>query len=91
MSREAVETLMDRWMDDSAFRTAMRRDPEGTVRESGADLDADEWAALRNVDWNLSDEQLRSRARQFLNRAITGKGMSHEQGSGGDTDGPVDE
>jgi hypothetical protein len=39
----------------------MRADLEGTVKRSGVELDADEWAALRNVDWSLSDEQLQAR------------------------------
>ncbi len=62
MSREAVETLLDRWMNEPGFRTEMRRDPEGTVQRSGAELDGDEWAALRTVDWNLPDEELQTRA-----------------------------
>ena len=65
MSREAVETLMDRWMNEPAFRTAMRQDPEGTVKRTGVALDADEWAALRSVDWNLSDEELKARASKY--------------------------
>lgn len=47
MSREGIETLMDRWTNDPAFRTQMRADPEGTVRTAGVSLDAEEWAALR--------------------------------------------
>ncbi len=64
MSREAIETLMDRWMNEPTFREAMRRDPEGTVSGMGMgiDLDADEWAALRAIDWNLPDEALQERA-----------------------------
>jgi hypothetical protein len=62
MSRETIEQLIDRWMDDPAFRAAVREDPEGTVRSSGLELDEDEWAALRSVDWSLSDEELTVRA-----------------------------
>ena len=36
----------------------MRRDPEGTVRDSGMDLDPEEWAALRAVNWRASDQEL---------------------------------
>lgn len=61
MSREAIGKLVDRWINDPVFRQQMRADPEGTVKRSDAQLDADEWAALRNVDWQLSDEQLQSR------------------------------
>ena len=62
MSRESIEELVDRWMDDQAFRNAIRQDPEAAVREAGLELDADEWAAVRRIDWSLSDEELTSRA-----------------------------
>ncbi len=64
MSREAIEALMDRWMNEPTFREAMRRDPEETVNSMGMgiDLDADEWAALRAINWNLPDEALHGRA-----------------------------
>jgi predicted ribosomally synthesized peptide with nif11-like leader len=62
MSREAIEQLIDRWMDDPEFRAAVRQDPEGTVRATGLELTQDELAALRAVDWNLSDEELTARA-----------------------------
>ncbi len=66
MSREAIGKLVDRWINDPGFRQQMRADPEGTVKRSDAQLDADEWAALRNVDWQLSDEQLQSRINKAL-------------------------
>lgn len=53
---------MDRWMNEPAFRDQLRNDPEGTVQRSGVKLDADELAALRSVDWSLSDEELKARA-----------------------------
>lgn len=62
MSREVLEGLLDRWMDDAAFRAAVRQDPEAAVRATGVELDEDEWAAIRAVDWSLSDEELSSRA-----------------------------
>ena len=61
MSRETVEKLMDRWINEPAFRTEMRKDPEAAVHSSGMELDQDEWAALRSVDWNLPDTELQSR------------------------------
>lgn len=63
MSRDAVETLVDRWLNDLAFRAQVRRDPAEAIRATGVHLDADEWAALRNVDWNLSDDELALQAR----------------------------
>ena len=65
MSREAIEELIDRWLDDPAFRAAVRQDPEGAVRATGLELDADEWAALQAVDWSLSDEELAARASKY--------------------------
>lgn len=63
MSRQAVETLVDRWLNDSTFRERVRQDPEGTIRGTGVHLDPDEWAALRSVDWRRSDEDLALQAR----------------------------
>ncbi|HMS40831.1 MAG TPA: Os1348 family NHLP clan protein [Pyrinomonadaceae bacterium] len=62
MSRQAVETLMDKWMNDTNFRDELRTDAEGTIKATGFDLDADEWAAVRNMDFSQSDEELMSRA-----------------------------
>ncbi len=62
MSRQAVEQLMDRWMNEPNFRDEIRRNPEGTVRRMNLELDEDEWAALRNMDWTLPDEELQARA-----------------------------
>ena len=62
MAREAIEQLLDRWTNEPAFREQMRADPEGAVRESGVELDEDEWAALRSADWDLTDEELAERA-----------------------------
>ena len=61
MSRAAVENLIDRWMNEPDFRAALRPDAEAAVRPSGADLSAEEWDALRRIDWSLPDEELQSR------------------------------
>jgi len=61
MSRAAVETLIDRWMNEPDFRAALRQDAEAAVRSSGADLSAEEWDALRRIDWSLPDEELQAR------------------------------
>jgi hypothetical protein len=67
LSREDAEQLMDRWMNDLGFRTAMRADPVRAVQGTGVTLDADDTSALRAIDWTLSDEQLVER----LSRAFT--------------------
>ncbi len=61
MSRDALEGLYDRWTSDAAFRERLRSDPEGAIRESGAELDDDELTAFRAVDWKLNDEELEAR------------------------------
>jgi hypothetical protein len=58
MSKADVEALIDRWTNEPDFREQMQRDPEGTVREAGLDLDPDELAALRAVNWRASDQEL---------------------------------
>jgi hypothetical protein len=65
MSRQAVEELMDRWMNEPEFRQQMKNDPEGTVRATGVELDETEWSALRSMDWNASDEELQARASKY--------------------------
>lgn len=62
MSRQAVKQLIDRWINEPAFREELRADPEGTVRRSGLELDEDEWQALRQIDWSLPNEELQARA-----------------------------
>jgi hypothetical protein len=61
MSRESVETLVEKWMEDASFRSALRKDPESAIRGTGLDLTAEEWSAVRNIDWSLSDEELSAR------------------------------
>ena len=61
MSRQAVESLLDKWTSDPGFRAAMRKDPEATVRTLNVELDQDELSAMRAVDWTLPDEELRTR------------------------------
>jgi hypothetical protein len=62
MNESGVEILLDRWENDTAFRAALRRDPEAAVKASGVNLSDDEWAALRAIDWSQSDEELSARA-----------------------------
>jgi len=52
-------------MNDPGFRQELRADPEAAVRRTGAELDAEEWAALRSIDWSTSDEELTARANKL--------------------------
>lgn len=65
MSRAAVETLIDRWMNEPDFRAALRQNAEGAVGASGAELSTEEWDALRRIDWSLPDEELQSRINAY--------------------------
>ena len=60
MSQVGVEELIDRFTNEPAFREQMRQDPEGAVRTAGVELDEEEWAALRAVNWRASDEELQA-------------------------------
>ena len=62
MPQSAIETLMDCWENDAGFRAELRRDPDDAIRSAGVSLTADEQAALRTIDWSLSDEELSARA-----------------------------
>lgn len=61
MGRENVEALIDRWMNDSKFRDALRTDPDAAVAATGLQLDPDEQAALASMDWTMSDSELQQR------------------------------
>jgi len=61
MSKEGVKTVLDRYMNDEAFRAQVRQNPEAAIRTCGADLSEEEMAAVKNVDWSVSDEELHSR------------------------------
>ena len=66
MSLEAVGRLIDKWLEDPAFRQQLRKDPEGTARQTGARLSDEEGSALRNIDWHLPDEELTRRASKLF-------------------------
>lgn len=61
MAHSAVRLLVDRWLNDRAFRSAVRANPEDAVRSAGIELDQDELAALRSMAWEASDAELEAR------------------------------
>jgi hypothetical protein len=61
MNHENVEVLMDRWINDPTFRADLRANPEQAVESAGVTLNEDEMAALKSVDWSLSDDELTQR------------------------------
>jgi len=65
MSRQAVEQLMDKWMNEEPFREEVRSDAETAIRNTGLELDADEWEAVKNMEWDAPDEELMTRANKL--------------------------
>lgn len=61
MSMQEIGKLIDKWVNDQNFRQEIRKNPEQAVRATGAHLTPEEWQALRGVDWNCSDEELKTR------------------------------
>ncbi|MBI4371666.1 MAG: hypothetical protein HY552_05145 [Elusimicrobia bacterium] len=61
MDQQKIKTLMDRWTADAEFRRELRANPEDAVRKAGVELDAEEKAALRAMDWRLPDRELETR------------------------------
>jgi hypothetical protein len=66
MNHMNVKHLIDRWTTDPEFRQAMRKDAEAALRREHVELTPSEWKILREVDWNLSDEELQSRVSKFF-------------------------
>lgn len=66
MSYEAVGKLVDKWMTDAAFREAVRKNPKEAVRGTGVALTQEEWQALEQMDWNVSDEELKIRVSKAM-------------------------
>ena len=61
MSRQALEQLVNRWTEDQAFREELRRDPDRAILGTGLQFDDAEWAVLRDTDWSLPDDELKTR------------------------------
>ncbi len=65
---EAMQQLADKFMNDPEFREQMRQDPEGTAERTGLELDEEDRQALRSIEWNQSDEQLKERVSKAMTR-----------------------
>jgi hypothetical protein len=61
MSQDAVEELLDRYMNDPLFRAKMQIDPRMAVAECGLELTLEEQQSLHQFDWSLPDAQLQER------------------------------
>jgi hypothetical protein len=56
-----IELLLDRWILDNGFRTALHRDPAAAARGVGVNLTSEEEGALRAIDWSQTDGALTAR------------------------------
>ncbi len=58
MSQKQIEAMIERWMSDADFRARMRRQPSETALSEEFELSQEELAALRQIDFSQSDEEL---------------------------------
>jgi hypothetical protein len=58
MSEQGGAVLLDRWIEDESFRTALRSDPLEAIRRIGVEPTDEERQWLTSVDWTLSDQEL---------------------------------
>lgn len=65
MSYQAIGQLVDKWMTDGEFRKNLRNNPAEAVKKCGVNLTSDEWAAVKQIDWSQSDEDLKARLNKF--------------------------
>ena len=62
---DKLEQVLDRWMTDARFREAMRQDREAAVRQAGIPLEAEDWAALQQLELPTGDEALQPRVSKY--------------------------
>lgn len=63
MSQALFPPVVWRWLFDAAFREGLRRSPDKVqfVRKANVTLSAEHEELLRNIDWDLSDEEFQDR------------------------------
>lgn len=61
MNHTSIEMLVDKWMNEQLFRDKVKQNPEGALNELSIVLTAEDREALRQIDWNLPDEELQTR------------------------------
>lgn len=61
MSNDALGRLVDRWVSDPSFRTALAQDLRGALCDAGLEVNETELSLLSNVDWDCSDAALEAR------------------------------
>ena len=68
MSQQTLEQLMQRYLDDAAFRTDMQQDPIAAAQSAGFNLDDGDREVLSSTDWGLPDQELKQRVTKALRR-----------------------
>ena len=58
MSEQGGVVVLDRWIEDESFRTALRSHPIEAIRGLGVEPTDEEQQWLASIDWTLSDEEL---------------------------------
>lgn len=53
--------LIDHVLQDQTIRDLLRKDPKEAAKRCGVTLTSSEVDAIRKVDWNLTDAELKSR------------------------------
>jgi hypothetical protein len=61
MTSQALEHIMERYTTDPAFKAQLQADPEAATKAAGIALDDEDRAALRGLDFSLSDQELQQR------------------------------
>ena len=56
LSREEIDTLMDRWMNDPAFVKKLRANPRAALKSCGIEASDDLVQSLKDVDLNSAEE-----------------------------------
>ncbi len=61
MGYTEVGRLIDRVLQDTTIRDLLRRDPKEAAKKCGITLTAGEVDAIKQVDWNITDAELKAR------------------------------
>jgi hypothetical protein len=66
MSQEGVTALIDRWTNEPGFKDEFRADPQRTIVAHGIDLTPEEEAAVKDMDWHGTDQELSKRVSKYF-------------------------
>ncbi len=61
MAMQGLEQIMERYTQDPAFKQQLQADPEAAAKAAGITLTDEDRAALRGLDFSLSDQELQQR------------------------------